>query len=212
MKQILLSEKELKELSEVIGEVEKNTSGELRLILVRQSSQASHAFPLLTLMLVCLSLIYLWSSRHLLMLGDTTWLLPTVLCGALILGYLFSRMPSVRRNLTRARDLEHQTLMRAELEFHREGLGATADKTGILIFLSLFERQAVVLADKGIAAKIEPVVWEEVVGLVLEGVRKNKLRANLEQALRRCGEILAKDFPSKPGDKNELPNHVLVKN
>jgi len=49
------------------------------------------------------------------------------------------------------------------------------------------------------------------VGLVLEGVRKNKLRANLEQALRRCGEILAKDFPSKPGDKNELPNHVLVK-
>jgi putative membrane protein len=207
----LLSEDELKSLSAAITQVERRTSGELRLIIAQRSSRSSHVFPLLTLILASLSLIYLWTARHLLMLGDTTWILPTVLIGAIVLGYLFSRLPSVQRRLTWTSDLEHQSLMRAELEFHREGLGATADRTGILIFLSVFDHQAVVLADKGIAAKIDKKVWSEIVALVLEGVRKKRLRENLEKAIQLCGDLLAKEFPIKDGDKNELPNHVLVK-
>lgn len=210
-KQNLLSDDELKSLSAAITQVERRTSGELRLIIAQRSSRTSHVFPLLTLMLASLSLIYLWTARHLLMLGDTTWILPAVLIGALALGYLFSRIPSVQRRLTRPADLEHQALMRAELEFHREGLGGTADKTGILIFLSVFEHQAVVLADKGIAAKIDQKVWSEVIAMVLEGVRKKRLRENLEKAIHLCGDLLTKEFPIKDGDKNELPNHVLVK-
>jgi putative membrane protein len=208
---MILNESELKSLADAIGEVEKKTSGELRLIIAKRSSHASHVFPLLTLMLACASLIYLWTSRHMLMLGDTTWTLPIVLLGALVFGYLFSRLPSVQRHLTWSGDLEHQALMRAELEFHREGLGATAEKTGILIFLSLHERQAVVLADKGIAAKLEPRIWNEVIGIVLAGVRKKKLKEHLEMAIRLCGDLLAKEFPVKEGDENELPNHVLIK-
>jgi putative membrane protein len=210
-KQNLLTDDELKSLSAAITQVERGTSGELRLIIAQRSSRTSHVFPLLTLILASLSLIYLWTARHLLMLGDTTWTLPAVLIGASGLGYLFSRFPSVQRRLTWTSDLEHQALMRAELEFYREGLGATVDKTGILIFLSVFDHQAVVLADKGIAAKIDSKVWSEVVAMVLEGVRKKRLRENLEKAIQLCGELLNKEFPIKAGDKNELPNHVLVK-
>ena len=162
-------------------------------------------------MLALAALVYLWSARHLLMLSDTTWILPIVLIGALAFGFLFSRIPSVRRQLTWGDDLEHQVLMRAELEFHREGLAKTKDQTGILLFLSLFERRAVVLADKGIASKLGPEVWAEVVEMITLGARKKKLREQLEKAIRRCGELLSKEFPIQPGDCNELSNRVLIK-
>ncbi len=208
---MVLTEGELKSLSETISKAERRTSGELRLIIAKRSSQSSHVFPLLSLMLACASLVYLWSSRHQLLMGDTTWILPMVLAGAVGIGFVFSKIPVVQRQLTWGPDLEHQALMRAELEFHREGLGGTHAKTGILLFLSLHERQAVVLADKGISSKLDQKTWDEVVALIVKGAKEKNLKEHLEQAIVKCGDLLAKEFPLQAGDRNELPNHVLVK-
>lgn len=100
---------------------------------------------------------------------------------------------------------------RAELEFHREGLDGTKAATGILIFLSLFEHEAVVLGDRAIAAKLDKAVWHEVVQKVLEGGRTRDWRGKLEEAIRMCGDLLTRHFPMQAGDRNELPNHVIVK-
>ncbi len=211
VKQKILSQDDLDYLANAITEVELKTSGELRLIIARRSSSTSHVVPLLAFILATLFLMYLWSSRHYLMLGDTSWQMPVALVVAAGLALLLGRWPLLQRRLTWPSDLEQQVMTRAELEFHREGLSATADGTGILIFLSVFERQAVVLADKGIAGKLDRTVWDEVIAHILDGFRQNTLRENLELAIRRCGELLNKQFPIQPGDKNELPNHVLVK-
>jgi putative membrane protein len=117
----------------------------------------------------------------------------------------------VQRLVTRPSVLAQWVWLRAELEFHREGLGKTIDRTGILILLSVFERRAVVLADKGINEKLDKNVWQEVIDSVVDGVKKGQLADNLELAIKQCGNLLAKHFPIKPDDTNELSNTVIVK-
>lgn len=208
----VLSNQELKDLARVIGEVEQDTTGELRLILVERSSRASHTFSFLFLLLLTLVLCGAWILRHSIILsGFGSFLMPLACVVAGLSAFGLSRWSFLQRRLAWPADVDHQVRMRAELEFHREGLAKTSERTGILIFLSLFERQAVVLADEGIAARMPSSTWNDVVLMVVEGVRKGHLKDNLERAIRHCGSLLKKEFPAQPGDRNELPNRVLVK-
>lgn len=206
-----LSQQELDHLAKVIAEVEGKTSGELRLILVRRSSLTNHVFPLLTASLAMLGLLELWYMRHHFLVEPIPWITLAILLGSAMLAWILSRFEFIQRWMTLPGDLDHHVAIRAELEFHREGLGATAGKTGILIFVSLFEREAVVLGDKAIAAKLNKDVWAQVVATVIEGAKSKKWCEKLEEAIRQCGDLLARHFPIQPGDKNELPNHVVLK-
>ena len=205
---MILSEKELRELADVIGEVEKKTTGELRLVIVGSSTPIGNVLKILflinaTVLTLVLSYVELVLEYHLLPLG----LIPAGIA-SLLLAWLLARFPTVQRWVSSRADMELEVWERAELEFYREGLGATSGKTGILILLSLMEHQAVVLADKGISSKLD---WNEVVGLVTEGARTKNLRPKLEEAIRKCGAILAQNFPATVTNHNELPNHVVVK-
>lgn len=204
-----LSERELKHLEGVIGELERKTSGEIRLIIVGRSMPPSVKILSGTMVL---ALILLFIERHLFLawVPDLV-LLAATLVVSFVIGILLSRIPAVVRNLSSPFKLRHHALMRAELEFYREGLGETKDRTGILLFLSLLEHQAVVLADKGIAGRLKPDIWNEVVATMLEGPKTGQWQANLEKALRQCGGVLAQHFPIQEGDRNELPNLVIVK-
>jgi putative membrane protein len=46
---------------------------------------------------------------------------------------------------------------------------------------------------------------------VLEGIEKGSLRDGLVAGIGRCGAVLAEHFPSQPGDRNELPDHLVVR-
>lgn len=201
----------MEHLANVITEVEKTTSGELRLMIVGRSSRTGHIFPLAFFVIATGSLLYLWYTRHIFILSPNPWLLPVVFAVCGLVAWLLSGLSWIQRRFTPYLDMEAQVWARAELEFHREGLGATQGKTGILIFLSMLEHQAVVLGDKAIAAKLENTVWSDVVKLVLEGARTRRWEEKLEEAIRKCGQLLQQHFPIQPGDKNELPNHVILK-
>jgi len=73
------------------------------------------------------------------------------------------------------------------------------------------EHRAVVLADHGIAEKLEETVWREVVELMLQGVKKGDLAGGMSRAVLRCGELLTPHFPIAPGDENELHDHLVIK-
>ncbi len=206
-----LSQAELDHLGHVVAELEKKTTGEIRLIIVKSSSHHGHLLRQVWFMLSTLALFGLWIERHLLIWTADWWLVPAVFLLTFLLAYALSRLPWMARTMAPVEDLNRQALLRAELEFHREGLGATSGKTGILLFISMLEHQAVVLADKGIAERLNEATWAEVVATMLEGPKSGQWAGPLEKALRQCGALLAQHFPAQLGDKNELPNHVIVK-
>jgi putative membrane protein len=96
-------------------------------------------------------------------------------------------------------------------EFHRNALHKTEAATGVLLFVSLLERRVIVLADEGIDAKVDAGFWADTDDLVLEGIRRGSLRDGLVAGIRRVGEELATDFPWTEGDRNEIPDRVIVR-
>jgi putative membrane protein len=99
----------------------------------------------------------------------------------------------------------------AFLEFHRYGLASTEARTGVLLFVSLLERRAVVLADVGVDARITPGQWEATNAAVLAGLARGSLRDGLLAGIENAGRVLAEHFPVAANDRNEVPDRVIVR-
>lgn len=195
-----------------IAEAESRTSGEIVPMLVRRSSTVGHV-PMLTftLLLLCVWLgdVAFWFDTW---LGGPHWLslgLAWLLAGVLAVG--LSRVDAVQRALTARPDQIQQVEMRAEVEFFEHGIGQTEGSTGILLFVSLMEHRAVVLADRAIAEELDADVWQEVVDLMIQGVRSKDLAEGMSAAIHRCGDLLSPRFPIAPADANELRDHLVIK-
>lgn len=107
--------------------------------------------------------------------------------------------------------VKRQSVHKAALEqFLAHGIHLTTGRTGVLIFASLSEHQAEIIADTDIYQKVDQHVWSEAIQLLLAGARDGNLTAGLISAIDKSGEILAQHFPREAGDTNELPNKVVV--
>ncbi len=85
----------------------------------------------------------------------------------------------------------------------------TSDHTGVLIYLSLADHRAEILADTTIAAKVAPEVWGEAMGDMLVEIRKGRIAEGLAAAVRDVGFVLAQHFPKPQGDRNQLPDALI---
>lgn len=96
-------------------------------------------------------------------------------------------------------------------EFYRLGMNRTRERSGILFFILLKEKQFYILPDEGITKKLTQDFWD---GLALE-VQKFFKEKNFYEGiifiLRECGKVLEKYFPRKPDDINELSDSVIIR-
>lgn len=116
----------------------------------------------------------------------------------------------VRRWLVPAEERELRVERRAAEAFVEREVFATRDRTGILIFLSLFERRVVVMADSGIHARVERPVWEGLADDLAAGIKAGRAAEALVEAVGRCGEILERHgVERRPDDRDELPNRPV---
>ena len=99
---------------------------------------------------------------------------------------------------------------RAVEQFLAHGLHMTEARTGALIFVSLAERHAEIVADAGIASKVPQSVWDQAVGKLIDNIRDGRLAEALALAVRDVGLVLAANFPPRRDDRNELVNDVVL--
>lgn len=85
----------------------------------------------------------------------------------------------------------------------------TTGRTGVLIYLSMREHRAEIIADESIAAKVPAEVWGEAMADMLAHIRKGDLAAGLAAGIRDVGFVLAQHFPRSAGDVNELPDRLI---
>lgn len=206
-----LSQEEKDHLAGVIAEIERETDGEIRLMIVKRSASTAHVFFAVWVALIALALMLLWFARYELIFQASWWIVPSIILASFAAALVLSRIDSVRRAFTPLADLKHNVWARAEVEFYREGLNRTVNQTGVLIFLSLMERQAVVLADRGINSKVEKNTWNDVVAAIVLGAKTGQWPKQFELALRECGKHLKQHFPVKSVNRNELPDTVILK-
>lgn len=85
----------------------------------------------------------------------------------------------------------------------------TTGHTGVLIYLSMREHRAEIVADESIAAKVPAEVWGEAMGDMLSLIRKRQVAEGLAVGIRDVGFVLAEHFPRGAEDVNELPDRLI---
>ena len=98
----------------------------------------------------------------------------------------------------------------AKQEFARLGIGKTRDKTGILIYMILKERQFYILTDSAINDKVTENTWHKIKDGMQEFFIKGMFAKGIIHGVEETGKVLAEHFPVKPDDTNEIPDEVII--
>lgn len=85
----------------------------------------------------------------------------------------------------------------------------THGRTGILIYLSMSEHRAEIVADRPIAEKVEAEVWGEAMGDMLAEIKQGRIAEGMAAGVRDVGFVLAQHFPRGEEDENELPDRLI---
>lgn len=198
-------------IEKAVQSAELKTSGEIVPIIVHKSSTTGHV-PLI-LILIFTSLYFFFGAWDLqLEMGLNPWLVAPLDFAVILLAVAFlSRLHCVMRWLTPKQDLIAQTEQRALVEFYNHRVNHTDAATGILVFLSILERRAIVLGDEAIAKKLPAESWQKIVDSLTQGIRKKQTLKGLIQAIEMCGDHLTHHFPRAHDDVDELENHLIIK-
>ncbi len=113
---------------------------------------------------------------------------------------LLLTLPAVKKRMVHARALD---LFRVGTEARTKG------QTGILIYLSLKERRAEIIADSAISDKVAPEVWGDALLALLKNTKNGQPGAGLAEAVRQVGAVLAEHIPRKDSNPNELPDRLI---
>ena len=79
----------------------------------------------------------------------------------------------------------------------------------MLIFVSLAERYAEIVADAGINAKVPQDMWDSIVAGLIDDAKHGRLADGFVTAVAAVGALLAEHFPVGPDDVNELDDHLV---
>jgi len=201
----LFSADEVDRISRAIADAESCTSGEIVAVVASESGSYLYApfmWAALLALLVPWPLIYLtWM--------PVQWIYLVQLAAFLTL--LMILLPQPVRLMLVPQAVKHQRAHRRAVEqFIAQNLHTTKGRTGILIFVSVAERYAEVLADTGIDAKVAPGTWQQIVDHLTASIAEGRAADGFVDAIHASGELLATHFPPGSDNPNELPNHLIV--
>jgi putative membrane protein len=94
--------------------------------------------------------------------------------------------------------------------FYRKGIRHTRERTGILVYVALFEGVVVLLPDSGISQVVPADVWSEAIAPIESVLRDEGDARVLAAGLRELADVLARWCEARADDVDELPNRVEV--
>jgi putative membrane protein len=200
-----VSEQDRSRIATAIRAAEAKTSGEIVCVLARTSTDAT-ALPILLAALVALALPWLlvalteMSVQRMLVLQVAVFLLLTVLLC----------LPRVRVALLPRAARRHVAHRAAVEQFTMRGIARKKERTGILIFVSLAERYARIIADEGIAGRVAQSEWQNAVDALVAHMRDGRIADGFIAAIDACGKVLAAHFPHSERSRDDLPDRIYL--
>jgi len=191
-------------IAAAIHAAERKTAGDIVCVLMRASSSYSYA-PLLWASFVALlspwALVFATQLSVVRILAAQVAIFVAV---GILLMWTPLRMALVPRAVKRTR--AHRAGME---QFFARGITQTKNRMGVMIFVSLAEHYAHVVADDGIAARVDHAVWRETVDALTTNIAKGRVADGFIAAIERCGAVMAEIAPSD-GTGHALPDRIYV--
>ncbi|OGW59456.1 MAG: hypothetical protein A2V83_05765 [Nitrospirae bacterium RBG_16_64_22] len=86
----------------------------------------------------------------------------------------------------------------------------TEENSGVLIYLLLADRDVEIVADRGIDARVGAAEWERICKEMESLFRQGRFEEGVVTGIAAITEHLARHFPARKGDQNELPDRPVV--
>jgi putative membrane protein len=210
------SEAELERIKTAVRQAEENISGEIVPVFVEKSAHYTianyRAGAILASLVFALIVVF---DRYVpaMAVYDPLMIFVLVTLGGFLGALAANFVAPVRRLMVGQSLMDQATHKRAENSFLTEEVFNTRHRTGIMIFVSFFEREVIVMADRGISKVVDQKEWDKLVRGIIMGVRAGKVTDGIVQAIQRCGEILLeKGFVKTADDVNELRDDLRMDN
>jgi putative membrane protein len=200
-----ISQQDRERISAAIRAAEATTSGEIVCVLAQTSSDTT-ALPILLAAVVAVALPWLlvaltaFSVHRILLLQTAVFF---------VLAILLS-LPRVRVALLPRAARRAAAYRAATEQFPIRGVSRKKDRSGILIFVSLAERYARIIADEGIVARVPQSEWQGAVDLLVAHMRAGRMADGFIAAIEACGLVLMATFPRTETSRDELPDRIYV--
>jgi putative membrane protein len=212
------SDTDLQRIKAAVKEAEDKISGEIVPVIVERSGVYSLANYRSSIMLAALTFVgmiildrYVITDAAHSLYYDPLFIFIIVTLGGGIGAILPNFISPLKRMLINQALLDAATRQRAENAFLEEEVFNTRHRTGIMIFISFFEHEVIVMSDRGISKVVDQKQWDKIVADLIAHIRDGKLVEGLEGAIKRCGEILLeKGFRKTDDDVNELRDDLRI--
>ena len=200
-----ISAQDRERISRAIRAAEATTSGEIICVLAQTSSDAT-ALPVLIAGVAALALPWL-------LVAFTEMTVHRILVLQIVLFFalvVLLCLPRVRVALI-PRKVRRAVAYRVAMEqFIARGIARKKDRSGILIFVSLAERYARIIADDRIAACVPQSAWQTAVDALIAHARDGRIADGFIIAINTCGNELTRHFPRTETSRNELPDRIYL--
>ncbi len=213
-----LNEKDLERIKAAVKNAEEKISGEIVPVIVERSGDYSIALykgSLIGASFTFVSMVVL--DRFVIkdavntLFYDPVFILLVVILGGVLGAVIPYFSDPVKRLLVARRYQDLVTRQCAENAFLEEEVFNTRQRTGIMIFVSFFEHEVIVMADKGINKIVDQKQWDKIVQDIITDIRNGKVVEALENGIKQCGDILLeKGFRKTIDDINELRDDLRV--
>jgi putative membrane protein len=219
-----LSETDHRKVSAAIAKAEASSDGEI-VAVVTPISDSYHDVALHWAVLVMIGVLA-WAAA---LPGSLQWWVDLVLGGwrpeptirelltfLMILAVLkftavlliLKYMP-LRLALTPGATKTRRVRRRAIAVFKAAAERRTVGRTGILIYLSMAEHRAEIVADQAITEVTAPEVWGEAMAAMIVEVKQGRIADGMVAAIERVGAVLAEHFPKSQDNPNEIPDKLI---
>jgi len=202
------SDDELAAIRRATHAAEAQTGGELVCVIIEQCDTYQAALWQVTALGALTgtlaaglwhTLLGLWGTY------STLWILLPPMLGATVGLLLVTTLPTLRRALISPAVLDRRVDRRAAVAFLDEEIFDTRDRTGVLLFVALFEHRIRILRDSGVEERVPPEAWDEITEDLALGLRAGRKGASVVAAVEACGHLLVTHgVERRPDDTNEL--------
>jgi putative membrane protein len=122
---------------------------------------------------------------------------------------LILRHMPLRLALTPGATKTRRVRRRAIMVFKAAAERRTVGRTGILIYLSMAEHRAEIVADEAILKVTDDSTWGEAMAALIVEVKQGRVADGMVAAIERVGTVLAEHFPRSATDTNEIPDKLI---
>lgn len=194
-----------KALADAAEAVEASCSAELVIAVRPRSGSYLHADLLAGIAAGVAALAFLlfspWPFR-------LFWFLVDPVVAGLLAGFAASRSMTIRRWLTSPAARRERVATAARATFVERRIHRTTGRTGILLYVSVLEREAEVVVDLGVEPLTETEAWRRAVRAIRETVRRGETGEQVAPLVKALGAVLTPTLVRHADDVDELSEEV----